>query len=90
MRDGGVDRRGARAGMKIATFNVNDVNKRLANLLAWLAEAEPRHRLPAGAQGRPGPLPRGGAAQSRLRRGVARSAQLDRRRHPRQGHDARS
>ena len=40
-RDGGVDRRGARAGMKIATFNVNDVNKRLANLLAWLAEAQP-------------------------------------------------
>ena len=27
--------------MKIATFNVNDINKRLANLLAWLAEAEP-------------------------------------------------
>ena len=27
--------------MKIATFNVNDVNKRLENLLAWLAEAEP-------------------------------------------------
>ena len=27
--------------MKIATFNVNDVNKRLPNLLAWLSEAEP-------------------------------------------------
>jgi exodeoxyribonuclease III len=27
--------------MKIATFNINDVNKRLDNLLAWLAEAEP-------------------------------------------------
>lgn len=27
--------------MKIATFNVNNVNKRLDNLLAWLAEAEP-------------------------------------------------
>ena len=27
--------------MKIATFNVNDVNKRLVNLLAWLAEAQP-------------------------------------------------
>ena len=27
--------------MKIATFNINDVNKRLQNLLAWLAEAEP-------------------------------------------------
>ncbi len=27
--------------MKIATFNVNGVNRRLANLLAWLAEAAP-------------------------------------------------
>lgn len=27
--------------MKIATYNINDVNKRLANLLEWLAEAKP-------------------------------------------------
>ena len=27
--------------MKIASFNVNDINKRLPNLLAWLAEAKP-------------------------------------------------
>lgn len=27
--------------MKIATFNVNNVNRRLQNLLAWLAEARP-------------------------------------------------
>ena len=27
--------------MKIATFNVNNVNRRLPNLLAWLAAAEP-------------------------------------------------
>ncbi len=27
--------------MKIATFNINDVNKRLVNLLTWLAEARP-------------------------------------------------
>ena len=27
--------------MKIATFNINDINKRLANLLAWLRTAEP-------------------------------------------------
>lgn len=31
-----------RAGpMKIATFNINNVNRRLPNLLAWLGEAEP-------------------------------------------------
>ena len=27
--------------MRIATFNVNDVNKRLSNLLAWLEETAP-------------------------------------------------
>lgn len=27
--------------MKIATFNINGINKRLDNLLAWLTEAQP-------------------------------------------------
>ena len=27
--------------MKIATFNINNINKRLANLLAWLRTAKP-------------------------------------------------
>ena len=27
--------------MKLATFNINNVNKRLANLIAWLREAKP-------------------------------------------------
>jgi exodeoxyribonuclease III len=27
--------------MKIASFNINNVNRRLANLLRWLREAEP-------------------------------------------------
>jgi exodeoxyribonuclease III len=27
--------------MKIATFNVNNVNKRLANLVGWLRHAQP-------------------------------------------------
>ena len=27
--------------MKIATFNINNINKRLENLLAWLVRAEP-------------------------------------------------
>jgi exodeoxyribonuclease-3 len=26
---------------KVATFNINNINKRLDNLLAWLAKAEP-------------------------------------------------
>jgi exodeoxyribonuclease-3 len=31
----------ARRAMKIATFNINNINKRLANLLAWLRAARP-------------------------------------------------
>ena len=27
--------------MKIATFNINNINKRLGNLLAWLTKAKP-------------------------------------------------
>src|SRR5262245_51299097 len=27
--------------VKLATFNINNVNKRLANLIAWLREAKP-------------------------------------------------
>ena len=27
--------------MKIATFNINNINSRLGNLLPWLAEAKP-------------------------------------------------
>src|SRR5262245_52095351 len=27
--------------MKIATFNINNINKRLANLLGWLRSAQP-------------------------------------------------
>jgi exodeoxyribonuclease-3 len=27
--------------MKIASFNINDINRRLTNLLEWLAEADP-------------------------------------------------
>src|SRR5215208_5999868 len=29
------------APMKIATFNINNINRRLANLLEWLGTAEP-------------------------------------------------
>jgi exodeoxyribonuclease III len=27
--------------MKIASFNINDINRRLTNLLRWLGEAQP-------------------------------------------------
>ena len=37
--------------MKIATFNINNVNKRLANLLGWLRQAQPGRGLPSGVEG---------------------------------------
>ena len=37
--------------MKIATFNINNVNRRLPNLLAWLRGGGAGRRLPAGAEG---------------------------------------
>lgn len=36
-----MDRRATRATVRIATFNVNNINKRLDNILAWLAETTP-------------------------------------------------
>jgi exodeoxyribonuclease-3 len=43
--------------VKFATFNINNINKRLDNLLAWLAKAEPDivslRELKAGQQAFP-------------------------------------
>jgi exodeoxyribonuclease-3 len=30
-----------KGGLRIATFNINNINKRLQNLTAWLATAKP-------------------------------------------------
>jgi len=38
--------------MKIATFNINNINKRLPNLLAWPEVFPARSRLPSGAEDR--------------------------------------
>ena len=58
--------------MKIATFNINNVNKRLPNLLDWLRAREARRRLPAGAEGRRRRISEAGDREGRLRRGLAR------------------
>jgi exodeoxyribonuclease-3 len=40
--------------MKIATFNIDNVNRRLSNLLGWLREAEPDIVcLPENAEAQP-------------------------------------
>ena len=38
--------------LKIATFNINNVNRRLANLLGWLNGSQPNVVLPPGARSR--------------------------------------
>ena len=68
--------------MKIATFNINNVNRRLPNLLRWLRAAKPDvvclQELKATDDG----VPDRGDREGRLRRGVARPEDLERRRHP--------
>ena len=68
--------------MKIATFNINNINRRLPNLLRWLRAAKPDvvalQELKSTDERFSGP----GDRKSRLRRGVARPEDLERRRDP--------
>ena len=68
--------------MKIATFNINNVNRRLPNLLHWLKTAKPDivclqelKCTDAAVSGR-------GDQTGRISRRMARPADLERRRHP--------
>ena len=76
--------------MKIATFNINNVNKRLANLLGWLRAAKPDvvclQELKAADREFPAAAIRDGG----LWRGLARAEKLERRCHPRARHGSRS
>ena len=74
--------------MKIATFNINNIRRRLPNLLAWLRAREARRRLPAGAEGHRRRVSGRCAAAGRLRGGLARPEDLERRRDPRPRRDA--
>jgi exodeoxyribonuclease-3 len=57
--------------MKIASFNINDINRRLANLLCWLREAEP-DVVCSGTQSRRHRVPGGRYSASRVSRSMAR------------------
>ncbi len=74
---------GELGGLRIASFNINGVVKRLGNLLDWLAAAEPDvvclQELKARGRAVPARRARGGG----LRRGLARAGELERRRDPR-------
>jgi len=54
--------------MGVATFNINNINKRLDNLIGWLAKTEPDGESPR-AQGRAGSLSREGPPNSLNARG---------------------
>ncbi len=78
-----------RARMKIASFNINNIKRRLPNLLAWLRRGQARRRLPAGAQGdRCASFPPMRCERAGYECGLARAEDLERRRHPRARRDA--
>ena len=82
---------GAHAGgMKIATFNINNVNKRLPNLLAWLRAAKPDVVCLQELKAADARFPAAAIETRRLRRGLARPEDLERRRHPGARHASRS
>ena len=76
--------------MKIATFNINNVNRRLPNLLAWLKRARPDIVCLQELKAADAAFPAAAIAQGRLPRGVARPEDLERRRHPARGKPSRS
>jgi exodeoxyribonuclease-3 len=69
--------------MRIATYNVNDINGRLGNLLGWLEEAHARHRLSLGAEGARPEVSGGRDPRRRLRRDLAWTEELERSCDPR-------
>ena len=75
------------ANMKIATFNINNVNKRLANLLAWLRQSAAGRCLPTGAEGDRLRISAHGNRKGRLWRRLARAEIMERRRHSRGGYE---
>ena len=46
--------------MKIASFNINNINRRLTNLLDWLSRSRARHRVSSGTQSHEHRIPGGG------------------------------
>ena len=70
--------------MKIATFNINNVNKRLANLLALAAtSAEPDVVCLQELKATDSRISSRGNRKGRLWRRLARAKIVERRRHPR-------
>ena len=68
--------------MKIATFNINNVNRRLPNLLQWLKAAQPDVVCLQELKATDAEFPADAIRKAGYRRGLARAEDLERRRHP--------
>ena len=68
--------------MKIATFNINNVNKRLPNLLAWLRRSKPDVVCLQELKVAQRDFPSRGARTRRLSKRMGRAEDLERRRDP--------
>src|SRR5436853_1968717 len=64
--------------IRIATYNVNGINGRLANLLGWLEEAAPDIVCLQELKAPDDKFPAGRAPRCRLRRDLARAEELER------------
>ena len=71
--------------MKIATFSINNVNKRLANLAAWLRQARPDVACLQELKATDSDFPFVAIKEGRLWRCLARGEVMERRRHSRSG-----
>jgi exonuclease III len=63
--------------MKIASFNINNINRRLSNLLAWLREGEPDVVCLQELKAADTEFPTGGNPAGRLSWGMAWREELE-------------
>ena len=71
--------------MKIATLNINNVNRRLANLLGWLRRARPDVACLQELKATESEFPIAAIEKGRLWRSLARAKIMERRRYSRAG-----
>ena len=69
--------------LRLATFNINNVNRRLPNLLAWLEQTSPDIVCLQELKAKDADFPLQAARGRRLWRGLGGPEELERRRHPR-------
>ena len=76
--------------MKIASFNINNIKRRLPNLLAWLGEARPDVVCLQELKASDAEFPADALRRAGYECGLARAEDLERRRHSRRATRRRS